>query len=103
MSKPKARRRSKTDGLSKAELKLIAELLDMANNEFGNHGCNDYAIPATDENKDIMREIITDTYDKRDVEESLEEVDESKDELSVMDVVLFDYFAQRCKKLAEKK
>lgn len=98
-----SRKRSKTDGLSKAELRLISDLLGMAYDEFANHGCNDHTIAATDENKDIMREIIANTYDKRDVEEAIEEIDESKDELAVFDTVLLSYFAQRCKNLAEKK
>lgn len=103
MSKPKARKRSKTDGLSKAELKLMAELLDMASNEFSSHGCNDYTIPATDENKDLMREIISDSFDKRDAAEAIEELGESKDELACDDTTLLRYFARRCKNLAEKK
>jgi hypothetical protein len=28
--------------MTKAEMLLAAELLDMAANEFGNHGCNDF-------------------------------------------------------------
>lgn len=102
-TKKPSRKRSKTDGLSKAELKIIAELLDMACSEFSNHGCNDHSIPASDENKDIMREIVMDSYDRRDVEEAIEEIDESKDELAVFDTVLLGYFSQRCKNLSEKK
>ena len=101
--KKPARKRSQTDGLSKAELKLITELLEMATDVFSNHGCNDYAIPATDENRDILREVFSLMYEEYDLEDSLAELEDSKDELSVPDCVLFEYFALRCGKLAEKK
>jgi hypothetical protein len=32
------------------EQTLLAKLLDMASDEFANHGCNDFPLPNTDEN-----------------------------------------------------
>lgn len=36
--------------LSAAELRLAADLLNLAAEEFANHGCNDYVLSNTDEN-----------------------------------------------------
>lgn len=33
---------------------ILAQLLDMADNEFGNHGCNDFELPNTPENRALM-------------------------------------------------
>lgn len=99
------RKRSQTDGLSKAELALMARLLEEAADEFGNHGCNDYTVEATDANKDIMKQVVSEAagLTEPDLRDSIEEIDESKDEIMTFDSLLYGYFADRCKKLAEKK
>lgn len=40
--------------MTKLEKKLAAQLLEIASDEFGNHGCNDFPMPNTDENWALM-------------------------------------------------
>lgn len=35
-----------------------ASMLDMAEDEFANHGCNDHELPATQENLEFVRDMI---------------------------------------------
>ena len=42
-------------GMNKAQYELAATLLDKAADEFSNHGCNDYTLPNTPENVELMR------------------------------------------------
>ena len=36
--------------MTKKELELVGQMLDMAADEFANHGCNDFQMANTDEN-----------------------------------------------------
>jgi hypothetical protein len=38
-----------------AERTVLAELLRLASDQFGNHGCNDHPLPDTPENREIVR------------------------------------------------
>jgi hypothetical protein len=40
--------------VAKAQHRILADLLDMANDEFSNHGCNDYELENTPENLAIV-------------------------------------------------
>jgi hypothetical protein len=42
---------------SKTELDVMSKLLDLASGEFSNHGCNDFEIPATDENISLATQV----------------------------------------------
>jgi hypothetical protein len=92
----------KNDKLSKAELKLMATLLEEAADEFSGNMCNDYTLPVSPENKQLLRNIVLASYHKMDQEEALQEIEDAKDELSCFENDLYTYFAQRCKKLAAK-
>lgn len=98
-------KRSKTDGLSKAELKLIAVLLEKASDEFSNHGCNDYKIPATDEHKQIMLDMFqaNGDFEERKRDGEVDEVMNAKDEIVTYDWWVMSYLADRCRKLGDKK
>lgn len=48
--------------LSTQERKLAARLLHMAAGRFANHGCNDFPLPNTDENRDLMRRMDMEMY-----------------------------------------
>lgn len=94
----------KNDKLSKAELELMAELLFDAAELYSRGGDeDDYTLPASSENKELLRRVITTMYREAEQEDALREIEEEKDELSVDDWLLLEYFAQRCKKLAAKK
>lgn len=101
--KRKPTKRNKTDGLSKAELALIARLLEEASSDLSSNGCNDYSIPATEENKKIMLEMFEANGDINERQDDVAEVLEAKDEIDTYDWWLAGYFADRCKKLSEKK
>jgi hypothetical protein len=93
----------KNDKLSKAELTVMAQLLETAANEFADHSDYNYALPASPENKDFFRRVIITMTDEADQEEALLLIEEEKDELLTTNGLLYDYFAQRCQKLASKK
>lgn len=87
--------------LSKTELKFIADMLDFASSEFSNNSCNDYIIPATDENKKMMIDLSNDMMGI-DAEEEIERIIEEKDEILAMDWMLMKYLSKRCKALLGK-
>ncbi len=43
--------------LNKNACKVLCDLLKLANEEFGNHGCNDYELPNTPENRELMEAV----------------------------------------------
>lgn len=43
--------------LNKTEWTILAQLLEMAADEFGNHGCNDFELPNTPENREFMERM----------------------------------------------
>ena len=47
--------------LTKAQIYIITELLEMASEEFSNHGCNDYTLENTPENLEFVKEAEIDT------------------------------------------
>jgi hypothetical protein len=75
------------------EYKIIAELLEMASDEFSNHSCNDYEIDNTAENMDLLKDAHNWNVNG-DPSQSFEPVI-SKDgsKIYVMDYFLFGYFA----------
>jgi len=42
--------------LDKNACEVLSDLLKMADEEFGNHGCNDYELPNTPENRQLMEQ-----------------------------------------------
>ena len=87
--------------LSNLELKLISELLEMASSEFSNHGCNDFVLDATDENKDLICKIIEENGDSE-WEEHAADVRSKKDKIYFYDWWLMSYFARKCKNLVKE-
>ena len=45
---------------TKTELEVMAKLLDLAADQFSNHGCNDFELPATAENIALVRQVEED-------------------------------------------
>jgi hypothetical protein len=88
--------------LNKAELSLIQELLKLASEQFGNHGCNDYQIKNTPDNKTLLCKLIEWNDDPLQIKEDLPEVLSSKKKvLNTQDFSLMDYLAHRCKEELE--
>lgn len=88
--------------LTKNELKLISELLKLASDEFSNHGCNDLEIPNTEENKQLLIDMINWNGDEYEIEEEIPEIQKCKKKmLFTHDSFLMSYLAARCEEEAE--
>ena len=86
--------------LSKDELHLIAQLLEMASEQFSNHGCNDFKLPATKENKAMLLEMVDHCYGEEDKKDALDRIAKSKKTIMTFDWMLMSYLAKRCRKLS---
>lgn len=79
---------------SKAELEAMASLFEIAAKHFGNHGCNDFELPATEENLVLARQARSE-----DDEEEPHVVD---GKIITADFVLMYFLRKRCQKEIEK-
>lgn len=91
---------------SKTELKFLAEILEMAKSEFSNHGCNDFPVDPTEENKQFLIKMIKATSDEEDASYKIEKLNkpsktffDKKECYFTYDWVLMLYFANRCKEI----
>ena len=84
--------------LNKAELELIAQLLELASNDFENHGCNDFNLENTQANRFLMLEYQKDNNPN--YPDDLMFDDESK-VIYGNDSALMSYMARRAKTIAE--
>lgn len=48
------------DELTKPELKILSDLLLLAAEQFSNHGCNDFPLPDTEENRQLWSKVYAD-------------------------------------------
>lgn len=86
------------DKLDANAWKVLAELLDLAGQEFGNHGCNDYQLPNTAENRKLVtRMLIWNSKNPADWD-----IHYSDDEnyIYTQDYFLMGYFEHLAKELA---
>ena len=78
---------------------ILAKLLEMASDEFSNHGCNDFELPNTQENRELMT-----AYGKWNSEEEFAKfglnISEDGKTIYTYDWLLMDYFARRARELA---
>ena len=79
--------------------RVLSDLLEIASDEFSNHGCNDYELDNTPENRELVKSM--------EIWNSLEEWAEnglniSKDRTKIytQDFFLMSYFAHLAKELA---
>lgn len=89
--------------LTSAELKLISDILKEAAEMYSDHSCNDYEIPNTKANKEVLINMNkSGLIDGLDEEEEIELIKSCKDKnLFTMDFVLMEYLAERCKEAAK--
>jgi hypothetical protein len=90
----------KIKSLTKNELDILAELLEMAADNPQDNPFAEIIIPATEANKTMMAAIYADYLDGSDLEGALEALDIEKDELIECPWMLMDYFAARCRTLS---
>lgn len=82
---------------TKNELAFIADLLDMAADEFSNHSCNDFKIDNTAENKLLLMKIADSAEEKDSI------LNNDSKTLYTCDWLLMRYFANKCKNISQKK
>ncbi len=88
--------------LTDSELNLIASLLRQASDEFSSHTCNDRKVPNTEGNKELLIQMVKATYDKRESEEEIQEIQSCKKKfIFTYDWMLMDYLADRCEEAAK--
>lgn len=80
------------------EYKILARLLEMASDEFSNHGCNDFEIPNTPENNELVKQAYL--WSSGEIEE-FEEDEEDKDTITTYDWILMSYFAHLFEEMAK--
>lgn len=78
------------------ELKILADLLEMASNEFCNHGCNDYELENSVENFKI---ISSNFY--CDDEEFKPEYNPNNKKIYAQDTMLMDYFKNKIERMID--
>jgi len=84
--------------LSKLELSLIARILKETSSEYSCHGCNDFTLKNSKENKEFLITLAKDSFGKEDLEEEIESIKNNKDkELYTYDWLLMQYLSNRCK------
>lgn len=95
---------------SETELKILIEVLEMASSEFSNHGCNDFPLDPTEENKEFLIKMIRETCDEVDIEREINSLNKTsrtffdkKECYFSYDWVLMSYFANRCKEMLKKE
>ena len=83
-----------SEQFNKRELEILADLLELASDEFGNHGCNDFVL-TRDETTDHMVDVAyygdVDPADRAPF----------GGEMYVQDHVMMDYFGIKIKSLLE--
>ena len=78
--------------ISENEAKIMADLLELAADEFGNHGCNDFELAMTDENRELIKAMYADVLDEHDVE-----IPTHSGSYVTYDSCLMQHFANRLK------
>ncbi len=88
-----------TSGLTPTELDWLARFLEESAEEFEDHSCGDFSLPATEENKAMMAAAFEHQGDDG-YNYTVEEIIASEDEVNMYDHWVMAYFAHRCKELA---
>jgi hypothetical protein len=70
---------------SKAELEVMGRLLALAAEQFGNHGCNDFELPLTEENIALIEQVEPDA-----------ELHIVRGNILTLDTSLMYFLEQRC-------
>jgi len=88
--------------LSKQEARLASLLLDLASDEFSNHGCNDFELPNTQEMVDLLNQIEAWNVGPGQKPEEVHVFDPSDKKLYTTDWLLMRYFSARLLGIGDK-
>ena len=80
---------------TKTELEVMAKLLELASDQFSNHGCNDFELPNTPQNVALLKKVNSVTGDDSDPVAY-------NNGLCGNDSALMQYFQGRCEEEAER-
>ena len=83
--------------MNKSQKLILAELLELAGEEFSNHGCNDYELPSTPENLELERQMLN----HMGLAECQLNISEDKKTIYSGDHMLMYYFAKLLKDEAQ--
>lgn len=100
-----ARQNEKSRGgfqeLAAFELDIIADFLTQAEADYEDHSCNDYTVPATEQNREVLTAAFQHRSDELDNDGAIAEIIErnstAEDELFVWDTTLMGYLAHRAR------
>lgn len=85
------------------EYKILSDLLDMASEEFSNHGCNDFEIDNTPENMELLR-MAHEWNVKGDASQPFDPmITNDGTTIYVMDYFLMGYFSHLFKELSKSE
>jgi uncharacterized protein YutD len=73
---------------------LTAEMLEMASEEFSNHGCNDYVLENTQENREFYEKMMKHSCGE------VVTVDPSKEKIYAQDQMIMSYLSNLLKEEA---
>lgn len=82
------------------EYKILADLLETASDEFSNHGCNDYELDDTPENRDLLE--AAHWWNVNNDRSQPFEIVVYKGKLITSDYFLMDYFSHLFDELAKE-
>jgi hypothetical protein len=82
--------------MDKLILQMASKMLDEYNDELSNHGCNDYDIEATQENIELIKDMIA----KSDYPEDQPDIWENK--IHFMDWIFCGYLQRELLRIVEK-
>ena len=89
----------KAKKITKNEIKILEDFFDRLEDEMGDAGCNDYYLPNTKENYDLIREVIIcdGDMDREEQDDYLETLKASKKQkkLFVFDTMLLRYLREK--------
>jgi hypothetical protein len=82
--------------LDKNTCKVLSDLLSMADEHFGNHMCNDYELPNTPENRELMEKAERWNSEEQWLQEGLN-ISSDYSKIYTQDHFLMGYFAHLLK------
>ena len=81
---------------TEAEKKILLGFLEDLSDKYGNAGCNDYRLPNTSENKQILCAAIKIQYEKDAVVKEVDRIMRIKgDTILTFDSLVLDYFIDK--------
>lgn len=85
--------------LHPTEARIAADMLKMASDEYGNHGCNDFELPNTPANLEFVRRLIA----ASDYPEDEPRLSPDGTEIWLMDWSIMDYCAAVLRTYADQQ